>query len=534
MSVTRSSPVAAAPGSPGRAAAGAAADGGGGSRRALLLPCAFALALVALGLVLPGGRLATLSLTLVGAGAGLLAWAALLYLRALRTGMLPVVETAVHRHHWVQACAQSSVLLWWGWHVSFVYPYIPLILAQLLFAYGVDVLLSYTRRGRYALGFGPLPIVFSINLFLWFRPEWFHLQFAMIAVGYLAKEYLRWDRDGRSTHIFNPSSFPLALAALALILTGTSEITLGRQIVSSQFHVPLIYLAIFLAALPGQLLFGVARMTMTAVVTMVAISALYFASTGTYLFYDAHVPVPVFLGMHLLFTDPATSPRTGRGRVLFGILYAVGVTAFFVILGALGAPTYFDKLLPLPLLNLMVRRIDALAAALPLGRWGAADAASSATPRRNFVLTSMWAGTFAVLYASGGVGDRHPGQNLPFWEAACSDGSGRACGYLEYMKSVYCSQGSAWACNEWGVHLASSGDVRRAAGSFRRACDQGFSPACENVQRVGGPPGALVRAGPAVRDLPVVLGWKLPVRDRDPEKLLALACRQGWPGACAR
>ena len=116
---------------------------------------------------------------------------------------------------------------------------------------------------------------------------------------------------------------PAGRASLALLLTGTSDITLGNIIANTQFDAPNIYLVIFLVALPGQLLFGVARMTLAAVVTMYVVSLLYFAATGTYLFYDAHIPVPVFLGMHLLFTDPSTSPRTELGRILFGVLYAL-------------------------------------------------------------------------------------------------------------------------------------------------------------------------------------------------------------------
>ncbi len=429
----------------------------------------------------------------------------------------------IHRHHWVQALAQATVFLYWGWHVRFVYAFAPLLLAQLLFAYAVDGLLSWTRRGSYSLGFGPFPIVGSINLFLWFRPEHFQWQFAMILVGFLAKELIRWERDGRSAHIFNPSSFPLAAFALALIVLGRSDLTLAQQIVTSQFNVPGIYLVIFLAALPGQILFGVARMTMSAVVTLVAISAAYSATTGTYLFFDAHIPVPVFLGMHLLFTDPATSPRRGPGRLLFGALYAAGVAAFFVILAWVDAPTYFDKLLPLPILNLMARRIDALTA-----REGAAPPAP--TLPRNLAYTAAWAAVFAALMAVHALGDRHPGQYLPFWQEACASGKERACRYLAYRQSVYCAQGSGWACNEWGVRLAALGASPREA--FARGCRAGSAEACENLER--GREVTFARSAVPVRDLPIVLSWKGRVGAAEPAALLALACRQGWPGELLR
>ncbi|MGH7507611.1 MAG: hypothetical protein ACRELX_18305, partial [Longimicrobiales bacterium] len=191
----------------------------------------------------------------MGAGVLVLVWCVALHVAALRGTRALTLDVALHKHHWMQACAQGTVLLYWGWHVRFVYAFLPLVVAQLIFAYAIDSLLSLSRRDRYALGFGPFPVILSINLFLWFRPEWFHWQLAMIAVGYAAKEFIRWNKEGRSAHIFNPSSFPLAVFSLGLILTGTSDITLGTAIASSQLYPPHIYLVIFLAALPGQLLF---------------------------------------------------------------------------------------------------------------------------------------------------------------------------------------------------------------------------------------------------------------------------------------
>lgn len=499
--------------------------------RALALPGAFSLALVAFVLLTPIRQHPDLLRAFLGAGGALLVWNAALYLAARRTTRTLTLQIAVHRHHWAQACAQVAVLLYWGWHVRFVYAFLPLILAQLVFAYAVDSLLTWSRRGTYTLGFGPFPVVFSINLFLWFRPDWFHWQFAMVALGFAAKEFIRWHREGRSTHVFNPSAFPLAVASLALILTGTTEITLGREIALTYSSPPHIYFWIFLVSLPGQILFGVARMTMPAVVTLYAISLLYLNATGTYLFYDAHIPVPVFLGMHLLFTDPSTSPRTDLGRILFGVLYALGIAAFYVILTSVGAPTFYDKLLPVPLMNLLAGRIDRLVTSSPLARLDPSRLGRSWVPvRRNLVYVSIWIGVFASMSAAQGVGDRHPGQFLPFWEEACQAGSTRACEYAFVRKYNYCARGSGWACNELGIHLAELG---RPAGSvFRRGCELGFSPACENQSPEAAGAGPLARARPLPGDLPIMLRSKKPIRERAPDKLYALACEQGWPGTC--
>ena len=95
---------------------------------------------------------------------------------------------------------------------------------------------------------------------------------------------------------------------------GATDRTLGLEIATTLFYPPHMYVAIFLVALPGQMLFGVATMTISAVLTACAFGVAFQAVTGSYYFFDAYVPIAVFLGMHLLFTDPSTSPRLESGR----------------------------------------------------------------------------------------------------------------------------------------------------------------------------------------------------------------------------
>ena len=108
---------------------------------------------------------------------------------------------------------KAAIFVYWGWYWPPVYESAYLIAAQLVFAYAFDMLLGWSRRDTYTLGLGPFPVIFSINLFLWFTPDWFWLQLLMVAAGFAAKELVRWRRDGRDVHIFNPSSFPLAVAS---------------------------------------------------------------------------------------------------------------------------------------------------------------------------------------------------------------------------------------------------------------------------------------------------------------------------------
>jgi hypothetical protein len=479
----------------------------------------------------------------LGAAVMLCAWNAVLLVSARRRGRTLTLEVVLRKQHYLQACAQGSVLLYWGWYWPQVYAFAPFILAQLVFAYAFDMLLGRSRRDTYTFGFGLFPVVFSINLFLWFKPEWFYLQFVMVALGLAAKELIRWDRDGRRVHVFNPSSFPLAVFSLILLATHASGITWGPEIASTQFYPPQMYLFLFLIGLPGQFFFGVTSMTMSAVVSAYVFGRLYFAATGIYFFYDSYIPIAVFLGMHLLFTDPSTSPRTELGRIFYGVLYGLSTVVLYQLLGSAGMPTFYDKLLQVPLLNLCVKGIDR-AARSRFCRWfdPAAVGRSLAPLRRNFAYMCVWAVVFAGMSAAGGVGDNHPGQWLPFWRQACQDGRAYACPYLADLEVTFCDRGSGWACNEAGLlHIAlsrSGEDLRRldpagAAEPLRRGCDLGFVTACQNLNTLTTGTGKFASVPPGIEDLPVILrGSKGEIREREPAALYALACREGWPEMC--
>ena len=94
------------------------------------------------------------------------------------------------------------------------------------------------------------------------------------------------------------------------------------------------------------------------------LSGIYTSITGVPYFLDSEIPAAVFLGLHLLVTDPSTSPRTPLGKAIFGALYGTGVFVLYWLLTSIGAPTFYDKLLCVPLLNLSVKWIDRLASSL--------------------------------------------------------------------------------------------------------------------------------------------------------------------------
>jgi hypothetical protein len=289
----------------------------------------------------------------------------------------------------------------------------------------------------------------------------------------------------------------------------------------------------------------VTSMTMSAVLATYVFGRLYFAATGIYFFYDSYLPIAVFLGMHLLFTDPSTSPRTELGRIVYGVLYGLSTVMLYQLLGSAGMPTFYDKLLQVPLLNLSIQGIDRAARSMILRKFDPAALGRTLAPRqRHLAYMSIWAVVFTVMNATQAVGDSHPGQWLPFWRLACQDGRAYACPYLADLELNFCNRGSSWACNEAGLlHIAlsrSGEDLRRldpagAAAPLRRGCDLGVAAACRNLSALTSGKGAFASALPMIEDYPIILrGSKGEIHEREPSALYALACRERWPGTCGR
>ncbi len=498
------------------------------------LPLPFLLGLFSLTLV-PGVRENASTLwSVLGAAGALAFW----YLALLAIRGPLSFEVALHKQHYIQACVQGSVLVYWGWFWPDVYTFAPLLLAQVFFAYAFHMLLLWSRGATVPLGFGVFPIVISINLFLWFKPDWFYLQFVLVALGIAAKEFLTWERDGRRRHIFNPSSFPLAVLSIVLLATGANDITRGQEIAVTQFYPPYMYVFLFLVALPGQFLFGVTTMAMSAALSTILFGWAYYAATGIYFFYDSYIPISVFLGMHLLFTDPATSPRSELGRIVYGALYGLSAVGLYYLLGMRGLPTFYDKLLQVPLLNLSVKAIDRFAEMLRIPELAPALHGR----RRNLAFIATWAFVFFFLNATNALSDNHPGQWIPFWQHACDDGRSYACPYLADLQQGLCNQGSPWACNEAGLmHIAlsrSGEDSRRADPSgaapfFQRGCERGLDTACANARTLADGSNHFAATQPTLADYPILLrGSKGEIHETDPGTLLALACKQGWNNTC--
>jgi hypothetical protein len=237
--------------------------------------------------------------------------------------------------------------------------------------------------------------------------------------------------------------------------------------------------------------------------------------------------------MHLLFTDPSTSPRTELGRIMFGILYAMGVMAVYRVLSVNGMPTFYDKLLAVPILNVTIRAIDRLARSAVFKKLDPAALGRTWAPRRrHLAYIGVWTVVFTAMSAAHGVGDTVPGHWLPFWEQACREGRLNACPTLAMFEDQYCAAGSGWACNDVGV-LFGGRNPAFAQQMFAHACANGFEPGCENARLTVGARQAPHRANPQIADYRIVLReGKGPLPPLSPEAIYDRACAQGWSRAC--
>jgi TPR repeat protein len=406
------------------------------TRKALLLSLFFTGIFLALGLVYPGRSNPRLAWTFYTITALLLCWQCALFFRAGGKSRGFAWEYVPVRSHYVQASVQFAIYVYWGWYWRNVYTEFPLILAQVAFLYAVDGLLTWSRGQTWRLGFGPWPIIFSTNLFMWFRDDWFWLQFLMVATGVVGKQFVRWKRDGKITHIFNPSAFGLTIFSLILIFTGTTDHTWGREIAVTQGLPPHIYMEMFLCGMVVQYFFYVTLLTFSAAGMLALLSLAYTHITGVYLFVDSNIPIAVFLGLHLLMTDPATTPRSSIGRITFGSLYGVGVFLAYIILNDLHLPEFYDKLIIVPFLNLLAPLLDRLASFGLAGKYTRWEAKVSPF-KVNLAFMGCWIAVFAAMLATGFVEAPHPGATIAFWEKAAEENRPRAVGNLRYLLAQF-------------------------------------------------------------------------------------------------
>jgi TPR repeat protein len=401
------------------------------------------------------------------------------------------------------SCLYSAWLIYWPESRAFF----PLLVMQLTFAYLLDMALIWREAPIYKITFGPPPIVMSTNLFLFFTAPHFYWQWPLIAFGFISRELLKRTREGRRVHIFNPSAITLSVAAIALISTQQVHITFGEAISKAHALNPYGYELIFVAGCVVSWLFGVGFSVVSAAVTTLLLGQLYFYTTGTYRYLDTAIPIGVFLGMTLLFTDPATAPRRRDAKALCGVLYGVSVFVLYGALRDLERPaigsdpglsvSFFDKLLPVPLLNLLAPRLDALMAAVTAWRIRGRSLGDTLSPSQlrgrwsvggKALFIASWAALFAVWVRP--QLRAHPGRDIMVWYKACDETPAEerapfACANRDRLYRGACERGELRSCHNLALSLeVGEGGLKSAplaAEHYERACAGGLAVSCSHL-----------------------------------------------------
>ncbi len=279
----------------------------------------------------------------------LLIWAALLAVFVLRRRGDYSVTKRVRATHLLPAGIQVLLFGYWALYWDGVPPQLQLIGLQLLFAYAFDALLGLTVFKKWTLSYGPIPITLSANLFVWFPGDHFYLSVIVIALALASKALIR--KDGR--HIFNPSAVGIAIVgALCLMFPTTFPyIDIAHQLNLA----PNMLEVIFLLALLPQVRIPIVLVSVSALFTTYAL-----AGSHTLLLPGPFWPA-VFLALVLLATDPATIPKTGGGRVLFGVLLGLVTVAVSSTLEYNGMSDFYGKVLAIPVANYFVTHFDRFA-----------------------------------------------------------------------------------------------------------------------------------------------------------------------------
>ena len=234
--------------------------------------------------------------------------------------------------------------------------------------------------------------------------------------------------------------------------------------------------------------------------------------------------------MHLLFTDPSTSPRTELGRLIFGVLYGFSSMALYR-LGWLGRAGLLRQAAPGAAPESLGQVLDRWRVRAAFrARSGAARpiADAAATPRR---VPDALGRRFRGDERDRRVGDRHPGQWPLFWERACGEGRTRACGYLADLERIFarpdrdgpatrpaCGARPPTGCGR-GVDRAGGGRVRAGLSArIRRGVRERRSDRSRAEERATDPRGL---SDPAAGQQGTDCGPHA--------ELYRTACAQGWP-----
>lgn len=269
------------------------------------------------------------------------------------------IQLHVRMPHLVQLSVQLCVFLYWQLYFPDARTQLAVLFELAVFGFAVDAAASFARYRSWRVTLGPIPVVLSANLFVWFRGPDAWVSYVIVALGVASKHLLQ--RGGR--HIFNPSAFGVSVVALPCLLFpdlfGEYDLAHALNLAPNMVEV------ILVLALIAQLEVPVVLITIGAALVTVLPTGLL----GSVFFARPYMPevlfAPILLGITLLVTDPATTPRTPAGKLLFGAAYMGAFALLGTLLNLTPVNNFWAKMLPIPMLNWLAPRFDALVARRP-------------------------------------------------------------------------------------------------------------------------------------------------------------------------
>ena len=295
---------------------------------------------------------------------------------------------------------QTTLLLYWGLYHSAVADQWVMIAASLAFGLGLDLLLRLATRDEAVVHLATIPLVLSVHLFVWFEELHAGLIFVVVTIALVSKVFVQ--RNGR--HIFNPSALGITVVGIACYVAPDSLRYV--DIAHALNTPPNMFEAILLLALVAQFRAPIVLVSLAAAATQYIAIAV---TGGGALIPSVHW-APVTLAVVLLVTDPATIPRSGGGRVMFGVGYAAVMISLSLGLEARGVSDFFTKVIPVPIMNLLAPTLDRWAETLP------ETLASWLEPRHNRAHVAIWLVTMCLpWWLIGGKANLFEGRFHPLY-----------------------------------------------------------------------------------------------------------------------
>jgi hypothetical protein len=290
--------------------------------------------------------------------------------------VMPLFNSIVFvRAVFFQFLAQLGIYLYWGMYNPVVIERIPLIVHQIAFGYLFQFSLSMFYERKYTISFSTSAAIMSANLFIWFAPKVYFFHYIIIVATLFGKMFLTRIVNGVERHIFNPSGLVSFLLAVGISVYSFNEefnffeYIYGPQMGAFWLWLPHFDIVVLIASCITLWTPNLYLIPMSCFSFLLGVNFLTRAYAGKFLF-DALGKGSVFLGVTFLITDPATSPRSKIGQILYGITYAISLSFAVTLLIGFKWNLYYKKVFFICILNLLTPFYDRIGEWIETRFWG--------------------------------------------------------------------------------------------------------------------------------------------------------------------